>query len=153
MKETLELQKELILYMHKAVLLSGRIGDQVFQKAANITRLQYLLLSALDEPGIEMPSQQDIANRLSTTKGALSRQVSIAQKAGLISVMTSPVSRRENQLALTRKGRTALKSARVANRQLTRKRPRDIPEDDLRATVRTLKRVCEVLSELEHLYK
>jgi DNA-binding MarR family transcriptional regulator len=145
----MELQQQLGFYLHKAVTLSKRVGSRLFQEVAGITRLQYILLLTLDEATEKPPSQQDIANSLSTTKGAISRQVFILQERGLIQTAPSPTSRREHRLALTTKGHAALKKAKTLNKKLSRQRPTYISDDDLQVTIKTLKKMCEALHELE----
>lgn len=149
MKVSNSLEQELMFYLRKAVALSDRVGDRLFRKVAGITKIQYILLLTLEQTSNPRITQQEIARTLSVTKGAVSRQIVLAQQAGLIKVTPSPESRRENHLSVTPQGRQALKAAQAANTKLAKARPDRISDDDLSVTTRTLRKLCEALDELE----
>ncbi len=76
---------DLVRYLRKAVLLGERIGDRVAQREIGIGRAPYLILQAIAEAKIVL-SQQVLAERLSLTKGAVSRQIAHLQKQGYLKV-------------------------------------------------------------------
>jgi len=130
-------------YLHRAALLSERAGDRRFQQRIGIGRTQYLVLRTIadaDEP----PSQQVIAEQLSLTKGAVSRHIDTATRRGCLTV-GSAASRREHALALTSDGRALVDRGRVVQREYERLGDEQLSPDDIAATVRTLRTLCELL--------
>lgn len=146
-----QLHQDFGYFLHKSTMLSDRVGDQLFLKEVGITTRQYLLLQGLDVETGKGPSQQDIAEHLSTTKSAISRQILIARQQGLVDAKLSLLSRRENRIFLTEKGHAVLKEARELNDNFETERLGDITDKDLEITVKTLKKVCELLEHKEKL--
>src|SRR3569833_4579151 len=93
-------------YLHRAALLSERAGDRRFQQRIGIGRTLFLVLRSIAAAGEVPPSQQEIADLLSLTKGAVSRHVETARHRGWLAVATSAASRREHTLTLAPAGPT-----------------------------------------------
>ncbi len=86
--------------------LTERAGDTICRAELGVSLAQFLVLSVVDAfPG--RLNQQAIADRLGLTKGTVSRQIEQSVAAGLLTVSSSPDSRREKLVALSDAG-TAL---------------------------------------------
>jgi DNA-binding MarR family transcriptional regulator len=92
-------------------LLARRVAAQLERSAEAELRAKldlalplYALLTTLNstEHGV---NQQEVAELLGLAKSSVSRQIEAAAKAGLVSVQTSTISRRENSVTLTESGR------------------------------------------------
>ncbi len=139
---------DLVSYLRKVVLLSERNGDRVAQREIGIRRAPYLILRAIADSKTAS-SQQALADRLSLTKGAVSRQIGLLQREGYLKVVESLQSRRENSLNLTRKGRDLVRTGRAAQeRQESLLRER-LNVRDVAAAVRVLRIFCEHFEEEE----
>ncbi len=139
---------DLMRYLRKVVLLSERVGDRIAQREIGIGRAPYLILRAIAEAKIP-PSQQALAERLSLTKGAVSRQIALLQKHGCLKVEESPKSRRENSLGLTQKGRDLVRTGSAAQEHLESLLCKRLRVDDVAAAIRVLRVFCEHLEEEE----
>lgn len=139
---------DLVRYLRKVVLLSERVGDRVAQREIGIGRAPYLILRAIAEDKI-LPSQQALAERLSLTKGAVSRQIAFLQKQGCLKVEESAKSRRENSLVLTQKGRNLVRTGTAAQARLESLLCKRLRGDDVAGAIRILRVFCEHLEEEE----
>jgi DNA-binding MarR family transcriptional regulator len=142
--------RELMRHLHRAALLSERAGERMFTRRIGIGRTQLLVLRTIAEAGDKPPTQQAIADHLSLTKGAVSRQVDGARRHGWLEVAESPRSRREKSLRLTASGRALLDEGLAVQREYERATDTHISAADLAASVRTLKTICELLEREEH---
>jgi DNA-binding MarR family transcriptional regulator len=140
--------RDLMRFLRKVVLLSERVGDRVAQREIGIGRAPYLILRTIAEAG-SPPSQQELAGRLSLTKGAVSRQIALLRNNGLLTAEESQTSRRENALALTRKGRALVQSGHRVQERRERRVSERLRGDDVAAAVRVLRVLCEQLEEEE----
>lgn len=135
-------------YLRRAALLSERLGDRILLREIGIGHAPYLTLRAIAEAE-RPPSQQSLADQLNLTKGAVSRQIALAQKSGWLKVDESPRSRRENVLALTRKGSTLVQAGYATGARYERLVSRRLKDGDVAAATRVLRGICEILDEEE----
>ena len=139
---------DLVRYLRKVVLLGERVGDRVAQREIGIGRAPYLILRDIAEAKISL-SQQVLAERLSLTKGAVSRQIAHLQKQEYLKVEESPKSRRENSLALTQKGRDLVLAGCAAQERQEGQLCRRLQGDDVAAAIRVLQVFCEHFEQEE----
>lgn len=135
--------------LHRAALLSDRVGEQRFRRRAGVGRAVYLLLRTIDETPGGVVSQQSLADQLGLTKGAVSRHVATAQQEGWLKTTDSPISRRENALVLTPEGKKLLKRARTVQADYERLTSERLNEADIEGAVKTLAVICELLEAEE----
>jgi DNA-binding MarR family transcriptional regulator len=121
----------------RVATLMDRTGEALFQREIGTSLAQFLVLSVVDaHPG--PLNQQTIADRLSLTKGTVSRQIDSAVAAGLMTVQTSPQSRRENIITLTAKGTDLVRRGDAA---FEREKADALPEvgaQDMQTAIRVL---------------
>ena len=132
-------------YLHRAALLSERAGDRRFQQRIGIGRTLFLVLRSIAEAAEVPPSQQEIADCLSLTKGAVSRHVETARQRRWLAVATSPASRREHALTLTPAGRALVQDGLAVQHEYEQLGGAHLTEADLATTIHTLKTLCELL--------
>ena len=124
--------------------LMDRSGEVLFRGELNISLAQYLVLSVVDaHPG--QLNQQAVADRLGLTKGTISRQIENAVAAGLMTVETSPHSRRENTVALTSEGTDIVRRGDELFQRSRGAILAAVDKDDLAAAIRALAIVNEHL--------
>lgn len=117
--------------------LMDRTGDALFQREIGISLAQFLVLSVVDaHPG--PLNQQAVADRLGLTKGTVSRQIDGAASAGLMTVETSPHSRRENTVALTAAGQELVRRGDAAFHRERSAMLAAVDPRDMQAAIRTL---------------
>jgi DNA-binding MarR family transcriptional regulator len=136
-------------YLHRAALLSERVGDRHFQQRIGIGRTLFLVLRSIAEAGDDHPSQRTIADHLSLTKGAVSRHVEVAQRQGWLAVDPSPASRREHALALTPTGRAIVEKGQTVHREYERLGGKHMSNTAITTTIATLRTMCELLEAEE----
>jgi DNA-binding MarR family transcriptional regulator len=113
-----------------------------------VGRAAFLVLRTIGDAGQEgVTSQQWIAERLSLTKGAVSRHVATAVERGWLTAGASPVSRREHALMLTAAGRELLERGRAVQLEREGLADAELDPDDVAAAVRTLTVICQLLEQ------
>ncbi|WP_410673567.1 MarR family winged helix-turn-helix transcriptional regulator [Amycolatopsis sp. cmx-4-68] len=143
------LHRDLMRYLHRAALLSERAGDRRFHQRIGIGRTLFLVLRSIADAGDVPPSQQEIADLLSLTKGAVSRHVETAQRRGWLAVTASAASRREHALTLTTAGRSLVQEGSAVQHEYERVGDEHVTEAAMATTIRTLKTICELLENEE----
>jgi DNA-binding MarR family transcriptional regulator len=141
--------RELMQLLHRAALLSDRVGDRLFLRSVGVGRAVFLVLRTIDDARGSAVSQQSIADRLGLTRAAMSRHASTARQGGWLVSTESTVSRRENALTLTASGKDLVRRGRAVQsgyEQLTSDR---LTDEQLAATITTLTVMCEILEEAE----
>jgi DNA-binding MarR family transcriptional regulator len=114
-----------------------RLGDALYREGLGISLAQFLVLSVVDAyPGAI--NQQAVADRLSLSKGTVSRQIETAVAAGLMTVTVSPSSRRENAVALTPRGTELVRRGDELLATVLERDMPALPAGEVAATVRTL---------------
>ncbi|MEV4148720.1 MarR family transcriptional regulator [Amycolatopsis sp. NPDC049691] len=141
--------RDLMRYLHRAALLSERAGDRRFLQRIGIGRTLFLVLRSIADAGEVPPSQQEIADLLSLTKGAVSRHVETARQRGWLAVATASTSRREHALALTPAGRSLVQEGLAVQREYERLGSEHLTDAAMSTTIRTLKTLCEILETEE----
>jgi DNA-binding MarR family transcriptional regulator len=141
--------RDLMRLLRRAALLSDRVGERMFSEQVGAGRSVYLLLRLVDDTTGGVVSQQSLADRLGLTKGAVSRHVATAQDQGWLTSAASPVSRRENALALTPAGRELVERGRGVQADYEQRTSERLSEADIAATVKTLAVICDLLEEEE----
>jgi DNA-binding MarR family transcriptional regulator len=141
--------RDLMRYLHRAALLSERAGDRRFQQRVGIGRTQFLVLRSIGDAGKVPPSQQEIADLLSLTKGAVSRHVEVARQRGWLAVAASSASRREHALTLTPKGRSLVQEGLAVQREYEKLGREHLTDAAVSTTIQTLKTLCELLETEE----
>ncbi|VVJ17193.1 Uncharacterised protein [Amycolatopsis camponoti] len=136
-------------YLHRAALLSERVGDRRFRQRIGIGRTLFLVLRSIADAGDVSPSQQEIADLLSLTKGAVSRHVETARRRGWLAVTTSSASRREHALTLTPAGQSLVKDGLAVQREYERLGGKHMTDAAMATTIQTLKTMCELLETEE----
>ncbi|MHA7985240.1 MarR family winged helix-turn-helix transcriptional regulator [Rathayibacter sp. CAU 1779] len=117
--------------------LMDRTAEALYRDGIGISLAQYLVLSVVDAYPGEI-NQQAVADRLSLTKGTVSRQIDAAVAAGLMNVVVSPRSRREHVVTLTPSGTDLVRKGDALLDASVRESMGGLDADDLAATVRTL---------------
>jgi DNA-binding MarR family transcriptional regulator len=143
--------RELLRLIHRVTVLGDRVGERLFTERIGVGRAQFLVLRTIAEAGDRgARSQQEIAERLSLTKGTVSRHVASAMAHGWLTVWPSPVSRREHAVVLTPTGQALLERglALQAEREATASLALD--PADVAATIRTLTTMCQILERENH---
>lgn len=88
----------------KVVALTEAAIERRLRSEVGIGQTLYLVLSAVDvNDGVF--NQKAVADVLGTTPATVSRQLDAAERAGYLTVRTSPSTRRENVISLTPSGR------------------------------------------------
>ena len=90
-------------------------------------------------------SQQAIADRFSLTKGAVSRQVVVAERSDWLTIGPSPAFRREHVLTLTEAGRALVDRGRALQGDSEQIASAHLDPAGITATIRTLKIMCELM--------
>jgi DNA-binding MarR family transcriptional regulator len=121
-----------------------RLGETVFREGLGVSLAQFLVLSVVDAfPG--PINQQAVADRLGLTKGTVSRQIDNAVAAGLMTVSVSPLSRRENVVALTEQGTELVRRGDALRETAAEGSMPRLPREELEITIRTLTVLNEAL--------
>jgi DNA-binding MarR family transcriptional regulator len=139
--------RDLMRLLRRAALLGDRVGERMFSERVGAGRSVYLLLRTVDETPGGVASQQALADRLGLTKGAVSRHVATAQQSGWLTAAASPISRRENALALTPAGRDLVERGRGVQADYERRTSERLSDAEIAATVKTLSIICDLLEE------
>ncbi|MET0974268.1 MAG: MarR family winged helix-turn-helix transcriptional regulator [Leifsonia sp.] len=114
-------------------VLSVRVQAQARSHAAKVHEdlrpVGYTILSSLAHSG--PTSASVLAERLSTDKSVLSRQVRCMQEYGLLESRLDPADKRARVIAATPAALAAMERARVENAALLRDRLREWPTADI----------------------
>jgi DNA-binding MarR family transcriptional regulator len=142
--------RDLMSLLRRANLLGERAGERIFTDRIGVGRALYLVLRTIAAAGDDgAESQRQIADRLSLTKGAVSRHVATAVQRGWLEVLPSPVSRREHALALTAAGHDLLDRGRALQAERERLAAAELDPADVAAAVRVLTTICQLLEREE----
>jgi DNA-binding MarR family transcriptional regulator len=138
--------RDLLRLIHRVTVLGDRVWERLFTERIGVGRAQFLVLRTIAEAGRGgAQSQQEIATRLSLTKGTVSRHVSSAMAHGWLTVEPSPVSRREHAVVLTPTGRALLDKGLALQAEREGMASLGLDPDDVAATIRTLTVMCQML--------
>lgn len=102
--------KQITIGLWKLVFLMDKTADQILQKRLGLKFSQLRMLMAIKRHAQNCPcSQKDIARFWQLTEGAVSRQIELLKKGGLVTTRENAENRRANMLTLTSKGEERLK--------------------------------------------
>jgi DNA-binding MarR family transcriptional regulator len=142
--------RELQRLIHRVTVLGERVGDRLFTERIGVGRAQFLVLRTIAEAGeAGAQSQQEIAERLSLTKGTVSRHVANAMLRGWLTVEPSALSRREHAVVLTPAGRALLDQGLALQAEREGLANLALDPDDVTATIRVLTAMCQLLEQEE----
>jgi MarR family transcriptional regulator, organic hydroperoxide resistance regulator len=140
--------RELQRLIHRITVLGDRVGERMFTERIGVGRAQFLVLRTIAEAGRDgARSQQEIAERLSLTKGTVSRHVASAMVRGWLTVEPSSVSRREHAVVLTPAGRELLDRGLALQAERESIANLALESDDVAATIRVLSAMCQLLEQ------
>jgi DNA-binding MarR family transcriptional regulator len=140
--------RALMRSLHRAALLSDRVGERLLSRRIGVGRALFLVLRTVQDAGGPV-SQQSIADSLSLTKGAVSRHVATAEQNGWLTVTVSARSRREHALALTPAGRALVSAGRDVQAEYQTGLASDdsLRSGDIAVAVRVLQAICQRLEQ------
>lgn len=141
--------RDLMRYVHRATLLSDRWAGRWLQQRIGVDRGPYLILRSIEENRGKEVSQQALADHFGLTKAAISRHVAFAAEKGWLLARASPKSRRVHVLSLTPSGRKLVARGHALQREYEQLVLQRVGGDDLSATVRSLRALCETLESEE----
>lgn len=125
-------------YIHDTSRLRKLVFDAAF-KPAGASRAQAAVLSYLqNEDGL---TQSDLARRLDLGKVALGSLVDKLEAGGMVERRADDTDRRAKRIALTAKGRRALKDLRTIGEQANEAVLEGLSARDIETTARTLRRM------------
>jgi DNA-binding MarR family transcriptional regulator len=140
--------RSLLRLTHRATVLGDRVGERLFTERIGIGRAQFLVLRTIAEAGqAGARSQQEIAERLSLTKGTVSRHVANAMQHGWLTVGPSPVSRREHAVVLTPAGEALLRAGLALQGEREGLAGLKLDPEDVAAAIRVLAAICQLLEQ------
>jgi DNA-binding MarR family transcriptional regulator len=147
MNNNVKFYSEFGYYLHQAVSLVDKKGDDLFRKELGISLRQFSLLRLFDTSKAILPSQQVIADRLGIAKSAVSRHIDVARTNGWIQVETSMSSRRQNTLTLTPQGNELLKKAKELIEVSELQGFENLPTTEVEAAIKVLKTLCKNITQ------
>ncbi len=113
----------------KLVSVIELVIDRRLRRELGMSQTLFLVLSVIEvHPGDF--NQQDVADYLATTAATVSRQLDIGARAGYLTVVVSPSSRRENVVALTPSGQEMIEKGDAIVLEETRRVLGQVPPDD-----------------------
>jgi MarR family transcriptional regulator, organic hydroperoxide resistance regulator len=140
--------RELQRLIHRITVLGDRVGERLFTERIGVGRAQFLVLRTIAEAGqAGAQSQQALAERLSLTKGTVSRHVASAMLRGWLTIEPSPVSRREHAVVLTPAGRELLDRGLALQSEREDLVSLALDPGDVAATIRVLTAMCQLLEQ------
>lgn len=98
--------QELTIRLHKLGFLLDKASDVCLQSHVHVGLSQFKILAMLHQDS--NCSQNHIADLLDQTEAAISRQINLMVKDGLVVRVTKPTNRRERMLNLTETGQQRL---------------------------------------------
>jgi DNA-binding MarR family transcriptional regulator len=128
-----ELDEALVALVRR--MLAVRVDGDV----ERLERTAYAVLAVLHDTGPQRLS--GLAAHLQLDKSTVSRQLDALQERGMAERLPDPDDRRAQQLALTERGRRALRAVRAQRRRMLREAVGDWSDQDLDALVRLLRRL------------
>jgi len=108
-----------------------------------ITPEQWMILVRLWEQ--DGCSQNDLCDKTLKDRPTISRVLDVMERHGLVTRGAHPADRRQRVVLLTRKGKDLQKTAVPRVREIVAALERGIPDEDLRATRRTLQQIVRNL--------
>jgi DNA-binding MarR family transcriptional regulator len=122
------------------------VSQRFSMASLDLTAHQWLLLKKLDEFG-EQP-QQNLAFITDRDKTSLTRLINTVERKKLVKRVPSQEDKRVNNVHITNEGTEALKKALPIMQELIREMEKGIPPEELKETIKTLKKVRHNLEKL-----
>lgn len=122
------------------------VSQRFAMASIDLTAHQWLLLKKLDEFG-EQP-QQSLAFITDRDKTSLTRLIHTVERKKLVKRIPSKIDKRVNNVHITDKGTQLLKKALPIMQDLIKDMERGISPEELRETIKTLKKVRHNLEKL-----
>lgn len=139
-------QQALTIRLHKLGFLLDKAADTCLQSHVQFGLSQFRILAMLKQD--TNCSQIHIAQLLDQTEAAISRQINLMVKEGLVMRVTKPSNRRERILSLTDSGHEKLEQGWAALQQLQHEAFENVSETEKEA----LSELAEKLSWRLHRY-
>ena len=121
-----EVERELAVLLRRARAWNRDVATEVHP---DLQPTAYALLNRVDEVGSLRAI--DLSDFFGIDKGAVSRQVALLERVGLVTRDPDPADGRAQLLVVTDEGRKRLEEARGGRRQLVRDQLGRWPEDDV----------------------
>jgi DNA-binding MarR family transcriptional regulator len=137
----------LLTTLHRVDLLSRRVADQQLIRRIGVGRAVFLILDLLNDADSSGISQREIADRIGSTKAAVSRHVATAQERGWLDAKPSATSRRENTITLTPAGRKLVERGRRHRSDAAREATVALGRREMETATQTLARLAEFLEQ------
>jgi DNA-binding MarR family transcriptional regulator len=137
----------LLTTLHRVDLLSRRVADQQLTRHVGVGRAVFLILDLLNDTGPAGIAQRTIADRIGSTKAAVSRHIATAQRHGLLDATPSANSRRENTITITPAGRELVNRGRQHRSEASREATTALGRQEIEAATHTLARLAEILEQ------
>jgi DNA-binding MarR family transcriptional regulator len=131
--------------VHKFVFLFDRIVDQRLRKTLDVSLSQFRMLWAVHNHQLKA-SQSQIAAFHDVSRAAVSRQVDILVKRGLIERGGHPLSKRKYMVGLTPRGRTLFRKALAITEAELKKHLRPLGRRNLEQLDRYLGMILETIN-------
>ena len=130
-----EVERELAVLLRRARAWSRDVATEVHP---DLQPAAYALLARVDELGSVRAS--DLCTYFGIDKGAISRQVALLERVGLVTREPDPDDGRAQRVVVTAEGRKRLEHARSGRRRLMHEQLDRWPEEDVAALARLLGR-------------
>jgi DNA-binding MarR family transcriptional regulator len=124
-----------------AHLIAARFGDELKRHGVNLTT--WRILAALSQSGTQ--STSEIADHTGAELSYLLRSVIALEAQGFVTRKASSVDKRTTLVSLTGAGRAVVRELAPKARGMERLSAKDVPTQDLEATLRTLRAACHNL--------
>jgi DNA-binding MarR family transcriptional regulator len=130
-----EVERELAVLLRRARAWNRDVATEVHP---DLQPTAYALLSRVDELGSVRAS--DLCDYFGIDKGAVSRQLALLERVGLVARQPDPDDGRAQRVAITDEGRKRLEHARGGRRRVVREQLSRWPNDDVADFARLLAR-------------
>ncbi len=130
-----EVERELAVLLRRARAWSRDVATEVHP---DLQPAAYALLARVDEVGSVRAS--DLGTYFGIDKGAISRQVALLERVGLVIREPDPDDGRAQRLVVTDEGRKRIEDARNGRRRLVREQLDQWPAEDVATLARLLGR-------------
>jgi DNA-binding MarR family transcriptional regulator len=128
-------------------LMSKRANRELIQSGFNLQIEQLPILFASYLAGVELPSQQEIANMLQKDKSGIQRSVRTLERDGYLRVVDDEVDRRKNRVQLTPAGKLVVEKVIQTAEQIDKQVTDHLAAGELAAFMTTLRKISSLLDK------